>query len=99
MEAKGGLQVMTPEIIIIAPVLILITIVLALILFSEGPGSNITAAVRVRVDDTRRRSIRSIRSLQREEEAAAKAREQDRNFLLILLLTIFAILFTYMISF
>ena len=87
---------MIPEILLIAPVLFLITIVLALLLFSEGPGSNITAAVRVRVDDTKRRNLRSI---QRDEEEAAKAREHDRNFLLILLLTIFAILFTYLLSF
>jgi hypothetical protein len=86
---------MTPEILLIAPVLFLITIVLALLLFSEGPGSNITAAARVRVDDTRRRNARSV---QREEEEALKAREQDRHFLLFFLLTIFAILFTYLIQ-
>jgi hypothetical protein len=87
---------MTSEILLITPLLFLITLVLALLLFSEGPRSNITSAVRVRVDDTRRRNLRSV---QREEEEALKAREHDRHFLLILLLTIFAILFTYVMSF
>jgi hypothetical protein len=87
---------MTPESILIAPVLLLITIVFTLILFSEGPWSNITSAIRVRVEDNPRR--RSYRSVEREQEEAAKMREQDRNILLILLLTIFAILFTYLIS-
>lgn len=95
MEIEGGKQIMIPEILLITPILFLITIVLALLLFSEGPGSNITAAVRVRVDETRKRSLRSI---QREEEEAAKSREQERNFLLILLMTIFAILFTYVLT-
>jgi hypothetical protein len=87
---------MTPEILLIAPVLFLVTIVFVVLLFSEGPWSNITAAVRVRVDDTRRRNLRNI---QRDEEEALKAREQDRNFILIVLLTIFAILFTYVLSY
>jgi hypothetical protein len=86
---------MTPEILLVAPVLILITIVIALLMFSEGPWSNMTASVKVRVDDTRRRGVRSI---QRDEEDVSNAREQDRNFLLIVLLTIFAILFSYAIG-
>ncbi len=87
---------MTPEILLIAPVLFLITLILALLLYTEGPGSNITAAVRVRVDNTRRRNLRNI---QREDEEAAKAREQERNYVVIFLITVFAILFSYLLNY
>jgi hypothetical protein len=87
---------MTPEIMLTIPVLFLITIVIVVLLFNEGPWSNITSAVRVRVDDTKRRGLRNI---QREDEEASKAREQDRNFIILALLTIFAILFTYVMNY
>jgi hypothetical protein len=87
---------MTPEIVLFAPVLLLITIIFTLLVFFEEPWSNITSAIRVRVEDNPRR--RSFRSVEREQEEAAKVREQDRNILLISLLTIFTILFMYLIS-
>jgi hypothetical protein len=87
---------MTPESILFAPVLLLITVIFTLLVFFEEPWSNITSAIRVRVEDNPRR--RSFRSVEREQEEAAKVREQDRNILLISLLTIFTILFMYLIS-
>jgi hypothetical protein len=87
---------MIPESILFAPVLLLITIIFTFLVFFEEPWSNITSAIRVRVEDNSRR--RSFRSIEREQEEAAKVREQDRNILLISLLTIFTILFMYLIS-